>query len=652
MLTIRPLRPSIVTGIAIAFVGSSLAGAWGQAVEPPGRQGAGVVDTSKSPSVKLRPVPIRAVRMKDGFWLPRMEANRLKGIPRLLELLEHHGVVDNYRRISGRKTCDRRGPFFTDSDLYKWMEASAFVLESVEDASIRQKLNAIIDEVVAIQGKDGYLNTYFVDERAGRRFSNLAWEHELYCAGHMFQAAVAHYRATGERKLLDAAVRYADYMTTVFGPGKIEQADGHPEVEMALVELYRTTGKRAYLDLSGFFTDVQKFTGMKSIEGHAVRAAYRCCGAVDYYAETGKPAYLEASERLWRDMVGAKIYITGGIGAKHGGEAFGGVFELPNDSSYAETCAGIAAIMWNWRMLGVTGEARFADWMETGLYNGFLSGVSLSGTEYFYVNPLESAGGHKRQEWYSCTCCPPNVQRTFAAFPGYLYSTSTAGLWVHFYDNNELTWQLEDGTKLKVTQDTRYPWDGKVVLTIVPEKAAEFSVFVRIPGWCGSPSATVNATPVEAAPKPGTYCEIRRLWKPDDRVELTLPMPVVAMTTDPRVRDNRGRLALARGPVVYCLESVDNPGTDVLNAIAPTNLDSGDPRVQVTPKRDLLGGVTELTFDGKWLDYAGTSGPLYRPAKPAGLPVIRKATLRAIPYYAWANRGDSKMIVWMWFDLE
>jgi len=577
-----------------------------------------------------------------------MEANRLKGIPRLLELLEEHGVVDNFRRISGRKKCDRRGPYFTDSDLYKWMEASAFVLQTTDDASIREKLDKIIDEVVAIQGKDGYLNTYFVDERADKRFSNLAAEHELYCAGHLFQAAVADYRATGQRKLLDAALRYADYLTTVFGPGKLEQVDGHPEVEMALVELYRTTGERKYLDLSGFFTDLNKFSTLKTIEGHAVRAAYKCCGGVDYYAETGKTPYLEAAERLWADMVGGKLYITGGIGARHGGEAFGAPFELPNLSSYAETCAGIGSIMWSWRMLAVTGDARYADLIETTLYNGFLSGVSLTGTEYFYVNPLESRGGQKRQEWYGCTCCPPNVERMLASLPGYVYSTSPEGIWVHIFDNSELNWRLDNGRTVRVVQETRYPWEGKVTLTVSPESSAEFALFLRVPGWCAQPKVLVNGQPAGEA-RSGAYCHVQRAWQAGDTVTLDLPMPIVAMTSDPRVYENRGRVALTRGPLVYCLESVDNKDVDVVSARLSIDPKTASDQITKAHKADLLGGVTELTVPGSWLDYSATSGPLYRPANPSGTPAVRTVRLRAVPYYAWANRGDSRMIVWIPF---
>lgn len=650
----RPLRRFASLSLACALLMMPLAAMAADSTVVPqdAWRDAGVVATGKSPAAMLHPVPVHAVTMKEGFWLPRMEANRQKAIPKLLELLEAHGVVDNFRRISGHKKCDRRGPFWTDSDLYKWMEACAFVLQSGDDPAVRAMLNRIIDEVVAVQDSDGYLNTYFVDERAKKRFSNLGSEHELYCAGHLFQAAVAHYRVTGERKLLHAALRYADYLTKTFGPGELQQADGHPEVEMSLVELYRTTGERRYLDLSGFFLGINKFASRAAIDGHAVRAAYLNCGGADYGMETRDEAYLDAAGRMWNDMVRGKMYITGGIGATSHNEAFGASFDLPNASSYAETCAAIAGVMWNWRMLAATGKAGFADELERVLYNGFLSGVSLSGTEYFYVNPLESAGGHKRVPWFDCTCCPPNVQRLLASLPGYMYSTSPAGLWVHLYDANELNWRLDDGRKVRLAQETRYPWDGKVMLTVTPESAGEFGLFLRIPGWCRDASVSVNGKPADAAVRPGGYCEVKRTWQPGDKVELSLPMPVVAQTCDPRVRENRRRIALSRGPVVYCLESVDNPGADVLNAIAPLNLATGEPLAKVTPRPDLLGGVAELAFEGRWLDYSGTTGPLYRPARPAGLPAMRAATLRAIPYYAWANRGDSKMSVWMWFDAE
>jgi len=360
---------------------------------PPDWKDQGVVDTSTSTHCRLHPVPIRAVRIEGGFWKPRIEANRCKGMPRLLELLEEHGVVDNFRRISGRRKVRRRGPLFTDSDLYKWMEGAALALQSREDPRLRDTLDHIIDDVLSAQGEDGYLNTYFVDERAGERFQRLETDHEFYCCGHLIQAAVAHYRATGQTKLLDGARRFADYLATVFGPNKRQGKSGHPELEMAMVELYRATGDRRYLDFAGFLLDQLGFTSLSGMEGHAVRAAYACCGAADYYAETGDRAYGEALERLWEDMVEGKIYITGGIGARYAGEAFGEPYELPNFRAYAETCAAIANIMWNWRMLLIAGEARFADLMENTLYNGFLSGVSLDGTRYFYVpSPVRKGG--------------------------------------------------------------------------------------------------------------------------------------------------------------------------------------------------------------------------------------------------------------------
>ncbi|HOW18908.1 MAG TPA: glycoside hydrolase family 127 protein, partial [Phycisphaerae bacterium] len=331
------------------------------------------------------------------------------------------------------------------------------------------------------------------------------------------------------------------------------------------------------------------------------------------------------------------------------GEAFGGSFELPNATSYAETCAAIANAMWNWRLLAATGEARFADEMERVFYNGFLSGVSLGGADYFYVNPLESAGGHKRVPWFDCTCCPTNVVRTFAAIPGYVYSTSPEGLWVHLYDNNELNWRLEDGRKLRLTQETHYPWDGRITLTVSPESDGEFSLFLRIPGWCTDAKVSVNGQPADAAAAPGSYCRLKRTWHPGDTVTLELPLPVAVRTCDPRVRNNRGRMAIQRGPVVYCLESVDNPGVDVLSVLIPIDAKSGGLDATVAFQADRLGGVCEVRFEGIWPDYSVTSGPLYRSAAASGMPAVRRAKLTAIPYYAWANRGDSQMIVWVPF---
>ncbi|MDI6828796.1 MAG: glycoside hydrolase family 127 protein, partial [Armatimonadota bacterium] len=523
---------------------------------------ASVVETSKSLYAKLHPVPIRSVKMKDGFWKKRMDANREKGIPELYRLLEEHGVLDNLRRISGRKDIARRGAVWTDSDLAKWMEAVSFALQSEDEPKLRKLLDSAIDDLVAIQSPDGYINSFFAGDLANQRFRNLAKEHELYCAGHIFQAAIAHYRATGERKFLEAASKYADYLTKVFGAGKIEQADGHPEIEMALVELYRTTGEKKYLELAGFFLSIQRYSEKETIEGHAVRACYLAAGAADYYAETGEEKIMHALERVWEDMVNHKMYITGGIGARSAGEAFGEPYELPNEQAYAETCAAVASIYWNWRMLAIKGEARFADVMERTLYNGFLSGVSLDGWHYFYTNPLACYKEYQRVPWFDCTCCPTNVVRMIASIPGYFYSTSEEGVWVHLYDNSRLNWRLESGCKFTLEQETNYPWSRNVDITISPEKETEFTLFLRIPGWCCAASVAVNDEAMRGA-VPGEYLQIERKWAPGDCVHLELPVDISLQEADPRVREDLGCVAVQRGPVVYCIESVDNPDVPV-----------------------------------------------------------------------------------------
>ena len=609
----------------------------------------GVVYPSISTYCKLHPVPIRAVRVEEGFWKPRIEANRCRGIPRLLEFLEEHGVVDNFRRISGRREVRRRGPLFTDSDLYKWMEGVAFALQSQEDPKLGDALDYIIEDVLSAQGEDGYLNTYFVEERAGERFQRLETDHEFYCCGHLIQAAVAYYRATGRTELLEGARRFADYLTEVFGPDKRQGKSGHPELEMAMVELYRTTEDRKYLDFAGFLLDQLRFTSLSGMEGHAVRAAYACCGAADYYAESGDRAYREALERLWEDMVKGKIYITGGIGARHDGEAFGESYELPNFRAYAETCAAIANIMWNWRMLLIEGEARFADLMETILYNGFLSGVSLDGTRYFYVNPLASSSGTERRGWYDCTCCPTNVVRMMASLAGYFYSTSPEGIWIHLYDNSRLDWHLQGGQDISILQKTRYPWEGDIEITVNPGTRAHFALFLRIPGWCREAKVRVEGKGV-LTPQPGSYLKLERTWSPGDVVHLEFPMPVTLIEAHPRLRENLGSLALRRGPIVYCIEGVDNPGIPVLDVQMLVDPKSPERTIAYEFQPGLLGGVTVLRARAL-MPVNQSRKPLYRPLRERKPEPRREVQITLIPYYAWANRGPSPMQVWIpWME--
>jgi len=613
-----------------------------------------VVDTTRSPHAALRPLPIRSVRLADGFWSKRMRVNAEKSLPSLLALLEQHGVVDNFRRLSGRKNVPRRGPLYTDSDLYKWMEAAAFVLQSEDRADLRKALEKVIDDVVAAQEPDGYLNTYYAAERKQERHTNMRHGHELYCLGHLLQAGIAYHRAGGGRKLLDAGIRMADYVLERFGPGKRPILEGHPEIELALVELYRTTGSRKYLDFAGYllqgdprielaprdlsylFTG-KPFTSRTHLEGHAVRAMYAASGATDYYMETGDPAYRKTLETLWRDLTQTKMYISGGVGSRASGEAFGAPYELPNETAYAESCGAIGNMIWNWRMLLATGEARFADLLEQVLYNAVNAGMSLSGTTYCYRTPLALRGDREstiRNPWYETTCCPPNLQRILASLPGYFYSESAEGLWVHLYHSGRLQWN-----DTVVTQTTGYPWDGDVELRIEPPDRKEFTLFVRIPAWAGPAKVEINKErALEGAP--GRYLAIRRVWKKGDRVRLTFDMTPRMMMANPRVRENAGKAAVMRGPLLYCIEGLDQQGVDSIYDVTLVGLN----RFRPERRADLLGGVVVLKHLGGMFVRSTAADPLYQPWIKRS---TRRAELTLIPYYTFANREPTAMQVWI-----
>lgn len=621
----------------------------------------GVLALKRSTHAVLKDVPVRAVRMGEGFWAARRRANVERSIPTLLELLEQNGIVDNFRRLSGRKQVPRRGPLYTDSDLYKWMEAVGFVLQSGPNPALRATMDRLVDDVLAAQEPSGYLNTYYVEERKPLRFTELVRSHEEYCLGHLLQAGIAYYRATGNRRLLDGGIRMADYFVANFGPDKRPMFTGHPELELAMVELYRTTGEKKYLAFAGYLLsgvererlklsdrDVRyafsgrPFTSRSVFEGHAVRAMYAASGATDYYIEPGEPAYRETLERLWQDLTGSKMYLTGGVGSRSDGEAIGEPYELPNAQAYGESCAAIGNMIWNWRMLMATGEARFGDIVERALYNGVNSGMSLDGTLYCYRNPLESSGEKVRNPWYETTCCPPNLERVFASLPGYMYSTSARGVYVHLYHTSELDWHLATGGKLRVSQKTAYPWQDTVALTIAPASPEEFSIFLRIPAWSKSSAVEVNGTRLQQAPQAGQYFEVRRRWTAGDRLNLKLDIQPRLTTANPLVRENRGRVALERGPLVYCLEQEDQPRG---MALADLSIVSGA-GFESELRNDFLGGVVVLRHNGRVAAKPLKSGPLYKEAGERAV-LGTPATLTFIPYFAWANRFPQAMMVWV-----
>lgn len=653
--------------LAVALIAGALLLLSAQTPRPDEWKDEGVIYLDHSLNARLHPVPIQAVHLGDGFWTTRRKVTTERSLPTLLDLLEEHGVVDNFRRLSGRPDLPRKGPLYTDSDLYKWIEAASWALASnetsdAEKQALRGDIESLASHIIAAQEPSGYLNTYFVGDKARLRFTDLPHSHEDYCLGHLIQAGIAYYRATGSRKLLDAGIRFADYVVDNFGPTKRPFVTGHPELEMALVELYRTTGQTKYLEFARYlFSGVEKdrlklkdsdvrymfsgkpFTSHSEFEGHAVRALYAASGATDYFTETGDPAYKRTLDLLWTDLTMRKMYITGGVGSRAAGESFGDPYELPAEQAYAETCAAVANVMWNFRLLTLTGDARYADVMERALYNGVNSGMSLSGTLYCYRNPLASAGEKLRNPWYDTTCCPPNLQRLFESLPGYFYATSRAGVYVNLYQTSELDWRLEDGTPLKVAQTTSYPWSGEVKLTVSPAHASDFSLYIRWPAWASTADIQVDGQTVAIPPdRRGSYIAISRNWKPGDTVTADFPMQPVVTVANPRVTDEYGRIALQRGPLVYALEQIDQTGAALTEIFYRTSTS-----ITSEVRKDLLGGITVLKVSGQAAEKPLGDEPLYEPLSAVPNRAKRPVNLTFIPYYAIANREPTPMEVWV-----
>ena len=646
---------------------ASYGGLTGSTLDPDWKD-MGVIATRKSPYAKLHSVPVQAVTIDTGFWSKRRVTNVESSIPSMRTELLDHGRMDNFLRLEGKSSAPQHGPVFSDSDIYKWIESVGFALQSGPLPELRSQTEVMIKQVIAVQEPSGYLNTYYVDDRKGDR---MQWKvqttgHELYCLGHMLQGAIAYYRATGDPTLLEAGMRFVDgFLLPNYGPGASQQpiVSGHPEIEMSLIELYRTTGNKQYLDLAGYILQGDKriplterqivymycgipFPSRTKLQGHAVRAMYACCGATDYYLETGDQAYWKTLNVLWDDLVEHQLYVTGGVGARSDGESFGNAYELPNERAYGESCAAIGNMMWNWRMLSASGDAKFTDVMERALYNGINSGMSLDGKLYCYRNPLAfnpDTGDKIRNPWYDTTCCPPNLERTFASLPGYFYSTSPDGVYVHFYDNSTMRWKLESGTHLTLKQTTQYPWEGAVHIDVTPATPEEFTLFVRIPGWSKRNTVKVNGDDV-AKVTPGQYLALRRKWKDGDRVELSFDMQPQIIHANPAVADDRGRIALQRGPVVFCMEQMDQAADSAEAVNFPRFVAQLTETTSSRYDPALLDGVVVLEHPGALLPAA--TPVLYQATIPehhAG----EETTLRMIPYYAWSNRQLSAMQVWI-----
>ncbi len=613
-----------------------------------------------APLLKLRPVPFNDVQIHDSFWSPRQEVNRTASLPLNFEMLEKSGNIRNFELAAARAVSGFTGPVFMDSDLHKALEAASYSLASHPDPALEKRLDEIVAKLAAAQLADGYLDSYYIVKEPGRRWTNLRDNHELYCAGHMIEAAVAHFRATGKTNFLTVATRLADHIGSVFGPGKRMGYPGHPEIELALVKLWRATGEKRYLELARFFienrgakffatehhTPLAEYDGAywqddvpicdhRTIKGHAVRAAYLLSGATDVAGETGNQALLKMINRVWRNTTERNMYITGGIGPSASNEGFTHDYDLPNLTAYQETCASVALAQWNHRLALLYGDARFADVFERSLYNGVLAGVSLDGQRFFYVNPLESAGLHHRSPWFGCACCPPNVARTLASLGGYAYALSDDALWVNLYIQGSARATL-NGRKVTLNVETDYPWDGKVVLKPHLEQTAKFDLRLRIPGWCHGATVAVNGRNVSEPTTDRGYIVVGREWKGGDVVELNLPMPVQKIAANPNVQADAGRLAIQRGPLVYCLEACDQ-AEPLANLVLPRGAE-----LKAEKAKDLLGGVVVVKGCAETAPEQDWTNALYQAIPPSS-----RVPITAIPYYAWDNRKPGPMKVWL-----
>ncbi|MBM7568847.1 glycoside hydrolase family 127 protein [Paenibacillus sacheonensis] len=588
-------------------------------------------------------VPFSAVRIDDAFWRPRLEALKNVTIDVCLRKCEETNRIANFALAGGLAEGKYEGMYYNDSDVYKVLEGAAYSLMTDRDPKLEAEVDRIIGLIEAAQESDGYLSTYYTVEAPDLKWTDME-KHEMYNGGHLIEAAVAYYQATGKRRLLDVACRMADHYDALFGPGKRHWAEGHEEIELALVKLFRATGEERYWKLAlwlleerghghgvgaiwdkpdwgpAYCQDDVPVRDIHEVKGHAVRAMYLYTAMADVVLASGDPAYLDALDRVWAHTVERNMYVTGGIGPSVHNEGFTHDYDLPNESAYCETCAAIAMAFWNHRMNLLHGDGKYADIVERELFNGALSGISLSGDRFFYVNPLASKGEHHRVEWFHTSCCPTNLARFLPSIGQYAYAKAEDGITVNQYMGSETTVELNGGRKVRIVQSTAYPWNGRITLAVTPEQAGEFAVRLRLPGWCKGYRAAVQGQAVggvEALAQKG-YLVLKRQWAPGDTIELELDMPVEAVRSRHEVEANRGRIAIQRGPVVYCAEQAGNAelGCDAFALDAQAAF-------AVQHRGELLGGVTVLhgrTAEG--------------------------APCELIPYYAWDNREPGFMQVW------
>ncbi len=644
-----------------------------------------------------KPVQLEKVKITDEFWSDYVKLVREVVIPYQYETLhdrvpgvEPSHAIRNFRIAAGEEQGEFYGFVFQDSDVAKWLEAVGYSLAVHPDPELERRADEVIDLVVRAQQPDGYLNTFFTVKEPGKRWTNLTDCHELYCAGHMMEAAAAYYRATGKRKLLEAMCRFADYIAEVFGTGEgqLPGYDGHQEIELALVKLYQATGVEKYLKLAQYFIDQrgvepsflveewkkrgglghwssvpsknppnlsyhqahQPVREQETAVGHAVRAVYMYTAMADLAAYTGDESLFAACRRLWDNIVHKQMYITGGIGSTHHGEAFTYDYDLPNDTVYAETCASIGLIFFASRMLRLEARSEYADVLERALYNTVIAGMARDGRHFFYVNPLEvwpkasrgNPGKHHikpvRPGWFSCACCPPNVARLLSSLGEYLFTVKEKTLYVHLYIGGEAAVELDGGLTAQLRMASSLPWQGKVSLEVTPASAASFTLALRMPAWCSASRVTVNGEVIDvrACMRDG-YAYVERVWSPGDRVELDLPMLPQLVRSHPQLRANAGRVAIQRGPLVYALEEVDN--SSPLSSLVIWK----DAGLEARFDEALLGGAVVIEGPAMREEESGWSGGLYSASEKKGMPV----KFKAIPYYLWGNRGEGEMAVWL-----